>query len=66
MKANLEVNPEIIQRNQLNTSKSKMQYSFAMSNRFSEERNKYNHLLSQIPITSQVLWLTRFMEDKRN
>lgn len=31
---NLEQNPEVVQRNQLNVSKAKMQYSFQQADRF--------------------------------
>lgn len=35
----LEENPETTLRNQLNNSRTKMQYSFAQSNRFSESQH---------------------------
>lgn len=38
----LTENPEVVSRNQLNTSKAKMQYSFAQSDRFSHAQKMYN------------------------
>lgn len=39
--ADLEENPEAILKNQLNNSRSKMQYSFPQSQRFNDSHNMY-------------------------
>lgn len=39
----LEENPEVIERNMLNVSKSKMQYSFSQADRFQNKKMYIHH-----------------------